>query len=122
MFHAYKTAAWGDAISVGMKPTLCVLLVACGSSSSQPVLQPAPQPALHPVANTAVPPVASKKFEPIAAAVERDAPKTTSVLVMQRGVVVYEQYFNGADAETLHDTRSVGKSFTTRRCSGTSRT
>jgi CubicO group peptidase (beta-lactamase class C family) len=90
MFHASKTAGRGDAISVGMKRLLCVLLVACGSSSPQP----------------------APRLDGIAAAIERDLPKTTSVLVMRRGTVVYEQYFGGADAETLHDTRSVGKSFT----------
>lgn len=36
----------------------------------------------------------------------------TSALIMQDGEVVYERYFNGADAATLHDTRSVGKTVT----------
>ncbi|MEX0298770.1 MAG: serine hydrolase domain-containing protein [Kordiimonas sp.] len=33
----------------------------------------------------------------------------TSALVMQDGKPIYEAYFNGADSETLHDTRSVTK-------------
>ncbi len=33
----------------------------------------------------------------------------TSVLVHQRGNILYEQYFNGADATTLHNTRSATK-------------
>ena len=33
----------------------------------------------------------------------------TSVLVYQRGTILYEQYFNGADAATLHNTRSATK-------------
>lgn len=36
----------------------------------------------------------------------------TSALILREGEVVYEGYFNGADAETLHDTRSVGKTVT----------
>ena len=54
-----------------------------------------------------------KRFDGIVAAIARgEVPKTTSVLVMHRGEIVYEQYFGGADVETLHNTRSVGKSFT----------
>lgn len=33
----------------------------------------------------------------------------TSILVMSDGATLYEGYFNGADAATLHDTRSVTK-------------
>lgn len=36
----------------------------------------------------------------------------TSVLVMQNGKIVYEGYFNGADAGSLHNTRSVPKTIT----------
>ena len=36
----------------------------------------------------------------------------TSLLVMEAGEVVYEAYFNGADATTLHNTRSVPKTIT----------
>jgi CubicO group peptidase (beta-lactamase class C family) len=82
---------------------LCVLLVAC-SSQSQPAAPPPPRPEAA---------VSRLAFAGVAAAIERgEVPKTTSVLVMQRGVLVSEQYFAGADVETLHDTRSVGKSFT----------
>jgi len=38
--------------------------------------------------------------------------QVTSVLILSDGAPVYEQYFNGADAGTLHDTRSVGKTVT----------
>ena len=31
----------------------------------------------------------------------------TSVLILDDGAIVYEGYFNGADAATLHDTRSA---------------
>ena len=48
---------------------------------------------------------ASVGFTGIAAALDRgDAPKTTSVLVMQRGAIAHEAYFNGATTDTLHDT------------------
>ena len=36
----------------------------------------------------------------------------TSVIIMQSGETVYEAYFREADAETLHDTRSVTKTIT----------
>ena len=36
----------------------------------------------------------------------------TSVLVQQNGQIIHEAYFNNADAQTLHDTRSVTKTVT----------
>lgn len=36
----------------------------------------------------------------------------TSIVVIQDGKLLIEEYFNGANRNTLHDTRSVGKSFT----------
>lgn len=41
-----------------------------------------------------------------------DVPKTSAVVVMHRGRVIHEAYFDGATAETRHDLRSVGKSIT----------
>jgi CubicO group peptidase (beta-lactamase class C family) len=35
----------------------------------------------------------------------------TSIIVIKNGKLLIEEYFNGASRETLHDTRSVGKSF-----------
>ncbi len=35
----------------------------------------------------------------------------TSIIVLKNGELLIEEYFNGASRETLHDTRSVGKSF-----------
>jgi len=35
----------------------------------------------------------------------------TSIVVIHQGKLLLEEYFNGADRNTLHDTRSVGKSF-----------
>ncbi|KIA86106.1 serine hydrolase domain-containing protein [Kaistella jeonii] len=35
----------------------------------------------------------------------------TSIVVVKDGKLLLEEYFNGANRETLHDTRSVGKSF-----------
>jgi CubicO group peptidase (beta-lactamase class C family) len=35
----------------------------------------------------------------------------TSIIVIKNGKLLIEEYFNGAARETLHDTRSVGKSF-----------
>ena len=72
----------------------CVLvLIGCGEA------RPAARPA--------------GRFAGVDAAIARgEAPETTSVLVMRRGAVEHEAYFGGADAATLHDTRSVGKSIT----------
>ncbi len=36
----------------------------------------------------------------------------TSILVMENGKIAYEGYFNGADVESLHNTRSVPKTIT----------
>ena len=38
-----------------------------------------------------------------------DYQRVTSVMIMADGEVAYEGYFNGADAQTLHNTRSVTK-------------
>ncbi|MBI3235945.1 MAG: serine hydrolase, partial [Bacteroidetes bacterium] len=35
----------------------------------------------------------------------------TSIVVLKDGKLLLEEYFNGANRKTLHDTRSVGKSF-----------
>ncbi|MFN0250592.1 MAG: serine hydrolase domain-containing protein [Kofleriaceae bacterium] len=57
--------------------------------------------------------VASSDFNGLERAIaDGKAPNTTSVLVMHRSSIVYEAYFDGATADTLHDTRSVGKSIT----------
>lgn len=41
-----------------------------------------------------------------------DYGNVTSLLVMEKGKIVYEGYFNGANAESLHNTRSVTKTIT----------
>lgn len=43
---------------------------------------------------------------------QRTIKDLTSIVVLRDGKLVLEEYFNGATRETLHDTRSVGKSFT----------
>lgn len=45
--------------------------------------------------------IISKKFKDI-----------TSIVVIKNNKILIEEYFNGANRSTLHDTRSVGKSFT----------
>src|SRR5215813_7592699 len=41
-----------------------------------------------------------------------DFKKITSVLVARDGKILHEAYFNGADASTLHNTRSCTKTIT----------
>jgi CubicO group peptidase (beta-lactamase class C family) len=54
-----------------------------------------------------------KPLEGLADAIHRgDFPKTTSVLVVFRNRLVYEQYFADGGAEVLNDTRSATKSIT----------
>jgi CubicO group peptidase (beta-lactamase class C family) len=43
---------------------------------------------------------------------QRDFKDITSVVVIKDGKLLIEEYFNGADRTTLHNTRSVGKTFT----------
>jgi len=53
------------------------------------------------------------RYRGVADAITRgEVPDTTSVLVMRHGAIDYEAYFNGADADTLLDTRSVTKTIT----------
>jgi CubicO group peptidase (beta-lactamase class C family) len=50
---------------------------------------------------------------PELAAFDHDAhPDLRSVLVMHKGAIIAERYYNGATAESLHDVRSAGKSIT----------
>ena len=44
--------------------------------------------------------------------VQKDFKDITSVVVVKDGKLLVEEYFNGADRTTLHNTRSVGKTFT----------
>lgn len=46
------------------------------------------------------------------AIVEREFRDITSIVVLQNGELALEEYFGNANRETLHDVRSVGKSFT----------
>ena len=42
---------------------------------------------------------------------QEDFKDITSLVVIKEGKLLIEEYFNGADRTTLHDTRSVGKTF-----------
>jgi len=58
-------------------------------------------------------PVPSKDFDAADAAIRAgDYKKITSVLVARDGQILHEAYFNGADASTLHNTRSCTKTIT----------
>ncbi len=54
-----------------------------------------------------------KKIESLNKSIAENAFKSiTSIVVIKEGKLLIEEYFNKADRNTLHDTRSVGKSFT----------
>ncbi|MCX9080169.1 MAG: serine hydrolase, partial [Candidatus Methanoperedens sp.] len=52
------------------------------------------------------------KLAEIEGYVQREAPYLDSLLIIRNGYIVYESYFNGYDADTLHDVASVTKSWT----------
>jgi CubicO group peptidase (beta-lactamase class C family) len=54
-----------------------------------------------------------KKIEALNKSIAQNSFKAiTSIVVIKDGKLLIEEYFNKADRNTLHDTRSVGKSFT----------
>ncbi len=54
-----------------------------------------------------------KKIEELNKSIaQNEFKKITSILVIKDGKLLIEEYFNNANRTTLHDTRSVGKSFT----------
>lgn len=58
-------------------------------------------------------PFDKKKIESLNAAIGNyNLKEITSVVVIREGKLMLEEYFNDADRNTLHDTRSAGKSFT----------
>ncbi|MEM9928401.1 MAG: serine hydrolase [Bacteroidota bacterium] len=73
--------------------------------------------AVQPIAPTSTFPISQAVFaqQPIEAINRRIAKgsyeEVTSLVVLKNGELLIEEYFNGASRTTLHDTRSVGKSF-----------
>ncbi|WP_447594886.1 serine hydrolase domain-containing protein [Stenotrophomonas rhizophila] len=67
-----------------------------------------------PLAARAAPPTPDPaKLAALEAAIAaEDIKQVSSVLLMVDGQIVYEHYFNGAGADTLHDVRSASKSVT----------
>jgi len=58
-------------------------------------------------------PFDKKKIELLNAAIANyNLKEITSIVVIREGKLMLEEYFNNADRNTLHDTRSAGKSFT----------
>lgn len=90
-------------------PLFAVLLLGSGSVVAAP--SPATDDWL--VATPASHGLDTAKLAALDAAIENgQAPDTTSVLVVHRGALVHEAYFNGAGRESLHNTRSLTKSVT----------
>ncbi|RKR82112.1 CubicO group peptidase (beta-lactamase class C family) [Mucilaginibacter gracilis] len=55
---------------------------------------------------------AQRTYDPITAAIQNDYSGMHSLLIAKGGKLVYEHYFNGFAADSLHDTRSAFKSVT----------
>lgn len=96
-----------------------VLLAAC-LTAALPVFAgaaalPAP-PKLHDGLPVASPTSAGLKTAPLAAltqaVVDKDYPKTMSVLIVRNGQLVYEHYFGTGGRDVLNNTRSATKSIT----------
>lgn len=52
------------------------------------------------------------KIKALRAYIEADVFKhVTSVVALKNGKILFEEYFNGASRDSIHDTRSVGKTF-----------
>jgi CubicO group peptidase (beta-lactamase class C family) len=66
----------------------------------------------EPVSSPAPPPWAGRLEGAIERCDQCRFPRVRSVLVLRDGQPVYERYWNGADATTLHDTQSAMKSVT----------
>ncbi len=78
--------------------------------ASEIAVQPVRSQSNWEVSNT---PFDKKKIEALNKAIAvHDLKEITSVIVIHEGKLLLEEYFNGADRNTLHDTRSAGKSFT----------
>lgn len=91
-------------------PLYAALLLASAATATA-----TPQPASDDwtVADPASHGLDAAKFTALDAAIKGgQAPDTTSVLVVHRGALIHEAYFNGADRSSLHNTRSLTKSVT----------
>jgi CubicO group peptidase (beta-lactamase class C family) len=97
-----------------MKRKTLLLCWCFALSLALPAQEPAPQP-IRPSGGW---PVSSEPYDrdriqnlnrKIA---QKDFKDITSVVVIKDGKILVEEYFNGADRATLHNTRSVGKTFT----------
>lgn len=98
---------------------VATVAVATGSASlplsveAQTALAPTDQHDGLPVASAAGAGLDTRQLLRLDDAMKTDAfPRTTSVLIVQGGKLVYEAYFNGGGPDTLNDTRSATKSIT----------
>src|SRR5689334_21355867 len=66
-----------------------------------------------PTATAAESGLSSERLAALEAAIQAgEMKRITSVAVARRGHIAWERYFNGADAATLHNTRSATKTIT----------
>lgn len=76
--------------------------------SAVPVNRPAPYPGL----TVAAEPDRVHLLQELRASIEAKIYKdVTSIVALKEGAILVEEYFNGADRQSLHDVRSVGKTF-----------
>jgi CubicO group peptidase (beta-lactamase class C family) len=99
---------------------VCALLAACTGAQPAPTSAPAsPPPARDywPTDGWRSDAPANRGLDEAALAglrsqIEQELPFLDSLLIVRDGYLVYEEYFNGYDAERLHPVHSVTKSFT----------
>lgn len=95
------------------------LLAACGGQPATPAVPASPAPARDywPTDGWRSDAPANRGLDEAALAglrdqIEQEMPFLDSLLIVKDGYLVYEEYFNGYDADRLHQVASVTKSFT----------
>jgi CubicO group peptidase (beta-lactamase class C family) len=99
---------------------VCALLAACSGAQPTPTSAPASPPPVRdywPTDGWRSDAPANRGLDEAALAglrsqIEQELPFLDSLLIVKDGYLVYEEYFNGYDADRLHQLASVTKSFT----------
>lgn len=94
-------------------PSFAAGALLAGCAAAPPVAPTASRPDALPIAAPVPPAVDPAPLAELSRALAAgELPRTTSVLILRHGELIYEVYAGGKDRETLHDTRSAMKSVT----------